>query len=490
MELLPKILRRKGDAAGAKGDKQERLESWMKVYFGDVYQRRFTSNDNLSQFIQSHDYCCVGQSHSYNGIQVVPGLNAVMMGKSTLDPCDYDPVSQTVTCGPSTTIEQLKRALLEHDRKILNSGNYMAQTVIGALATGTHGYGARATMADGVTALSFLDGEGKVIALKRGDPDFPFAALAFGSIGPVISVTLETAPLESYQSDAWITRLSKKAALKKGAVATSWAVLPYSNPADPMIMLHTLRPAVGGKSRLRHRPSFFTFAGFATFLIERYWALDRAFPRLRRPLHRFADRLNIRSHRRTITDQRDLDYLYDPEPLLKSQRSPDILTGFFSTTHTAYNLAFHVPLDRADEVVRFIMLELENWRSLRFYLKSLIGVRELSDRCELPFAGNFKGPTAAIDLFADTRDYAWLERIQREVMAYFEDVRPHWGKSAIVDEFANTLGEITHMAHLRELYFRHYPRANLKPNERIRKLFDLGRPAPTASITVAKSAAR
>lgn len=472
MKAEPEALLNRTKEQMLTGKSQTRIHSWMQVFFGDIHPRRFTSNEKLADFVRDHDFSCVGQSHSYNGVQIVPGLNTAMMGKSTLDICEVDPENRTVTCGPSTTIEQLKRALLDCDLKMLNSGNYMAQTVIGALVTGTHGYGAKATMADAVMELTFLDGQGEPVTLRRGDPDFAYAMVSFGTIGPIISVTLEATGLESFRSDAWITRLSKKENLKKGSVATSWAVVPYSDLFDPLIMLHTLRPATEGKSAKKHRPSLFSGAGIAMFIIERYWAIDRMLPALRRPLQRLADRLDIRSHRRTITNRRDLDYLYDPEPLLKSQRSPDILTGLFSTTHTAYNLAFHVPLHQAEEVVKFILLEVDKCRILNFYLKSLIGVRELSDTSRLPFAGNFKGPTAAIDLFADTRDYAWLERLQREVLFRFDEVRPHWGKSAIVSEFADSLGN-NHMARLRTLHKQHYPRGNLKPNERVRRLFDL-----------------
>jgi hypothetical protein len=208
------------------------------------------------------------------------------------------------------------------------------------------------------------------------------------------------------------------------------------------------------------------------------------FPILRYRLQRAANRLNPRTHRRVITAPEDLDYLYDPEPLLKSQRAPDLLTGFFSTATTAYNLAFFVPLERSEEVVRFIMHEAEKLRPLGFLLKSLIGVRELADESELPFAGNFGGPVAAIDLFADVRDYAWLERLQRAVTSYFPGVRPHWGKSAIVEDFAPALGK-KHIAALRALHRKHYPPGTLTPNEAVRKLLDLGDPAPASTIAMA-----
>ncbi len=82
------------------------------------------------------------------------------------------------------TILELKLFLLGHERRLISSGNFMAQTVIGALCTGTHGYGRQAVMAEGVTALEFLDGQGRRVALRKGQRDFRYAALAFGTIDP------------------------------------------------------------------------------------------------------------------------------------------------------------------------------------------------------------------------------------------------------------------------------------------------------------------
>ncbi len=461
-----------------------RVESWMKVFFGNAYVTTPASEAELITALAGRPYSCIGQSHSYNGIQVVPGITAVHMGKSQFKDAAYDPATETATCGPSVKVVELKQLLLKHGRRMLNSGNYMEQTVIGALTGGTHGYGAEAVVAQGVTALTFLDGRGQTITLRKGDPDFAYAALSFGMIGPILSVTLRTAPLESFQSDAWVTRLSKKAALARGAIAVTAAFVPYSDPADPLIMLHTLRPRSEGKGPQQTRASVLSMKGLAEFLLRRLWAFDRMVPAFRYWLQRAADRLNLRSHKRIITAPEDLDYLYDPEPLLKSQRPPDLLTGFFSTTFTAYNLAFFVPLERGDEVVRFIMREAQKLRPLGFVLKSMISVRECADASDLPFAGNFGQPMAAIDLFADVRDYAWLERLQRAVTSEFPGVRPHWGKSALVEDFAASLGA-EHIAAMRALHQRHYPPGTLMPNEAVRKLFELGEPAPATAIAQA-----
>lgn len=461
------------------------VQSWMGVFFGYAHLTPVADDGGLRAALKGRPYSCLGQSHSYNGIQVIPGITAIDMGNSAFKNCTYDPATETATCGPSVKIVELKRELLKHGRKMLNSGNHMEQTVIGALTGGTHGYGAQGVVAQSVTALTFLDGRGEAVTLEEGDADFPYAALSFGTIGPIISVTLRTAPLESYQSDAWITRLSKKAALSRGAIAVTAAFVPYSNPADPLIMLHTLRPAKAGKGARKSGASLFSMKGLMEALLRQLWAFDRMVPAFRYYLQRAADRLNLRNHKRIITDREDLDYLYDPDPGLKTQRAPSLLTGFFSTTYTAYNLAFFVPIAQTDAVVRFIMLEAKALRELGFVLKSMISIRELADASDLPFAGNFGQPVAAIDLFADVRDYAWLERLQRMVISYFPEVRPHWGKSAITDDFAGALGA-AHIARLRALHLAHYPPGTLTPNEAVRKLFDLG--APLAEATIAKAA--
>lgn len=234
------------------------VTSWGDVFFGDAYVTRPDDEAALIKALSGRPYSCIGQSHSYNGIQVIPGITAFHMGQSRFKALAYDPRTETATCGPSVKVIELKQELVKHGRRMLNSGNYMEQTVIGALSGGTHGYGPEGVVAQGVVALTFLDGHGKKVTLAQGDPDFPYAALSFGTIGPILSVSLRTAPIQAYQSDAWVTRLSKKAALSKGALAVTTAFVPYSDPIDPLIMLHTLRPATEGKKARVTRPPLFT----------------------------------------------------------------------------------------------------------------------------------------------------------------------------------------------------------------------------------------
>lgn len=455
------------------------LESFMRIYRTKVYIDSPADETALKALVASGCYNCVGTSHSYNGIQVVKGSNAIQFNTAGLKSITYDEATHVVTVGASVTIKELKDDLLKRQRRLLNSGNYMKQTVIGALITGTHGYGERPVMAEGVTALTFLDEKGESHDLKRGDPEFPLVALSFGVIAPIIRLSLETAPLSRFKSIARICKYSEKAALAEGAVAVTYAVLPYTQPADPTIMLHTLRPTTDPPSKQRTSGDAWS-APLTEFLLHHYRQLDRLYPWLRRRLQRWIADLDIKHVEEVVTDERDLDYLYDPAPLARQDRPPNLVRGMFDTTMTAYNLAFFVPIERVPDVIQFIMHELEELSSLDFYLKNVIGVRELPGSCNLPFAANFNGPMAAIDLFADVRDYAWLERLQRSVLEYFPAIRPHWGKSAIVGDFVATLGP-DNIAALRDLHLKYYPNGALRMRQEVRHLLGLQSNVPGTS---------
>ena len=457
--------------------KYYRLYSWKKVFWADVEKKLPSNILELKSIIEKGNFYTVGKSHSYNGIQTVEKSKSIFFEKLEFDKVSYDKQTHQVTVGPAVTIEKLKRELIPLGRRLVNSGNYMAQTVIGALVTGTHGYGPKAVMADSICELKFLDFQGNEHKLKKSDPDFEYVALSFGLIAPIISATLQTEELESFQSDVFVCQLSEKDEKTVGAKYISYAVLPYSDLINPTIVIHTLRPNPG-KNETSKNYHFLSLKWFAHTILTWLWAIDRIAPFIRPKVQKIVGEMALDIHQIKYTDKQDMDYLYDPDPMLASERTPHILRGIFSTTHTAYNLAFFVERDIATEVIKFIINEAENLRFTGFHLKSTIGVRELDGKSNLAFAGNFNGPVSAIDIFSDPRDYAWLERIQSEVLQYFSGkVRPHWGKSAIVNEFKDALGQ-KHIDYMRQLHIKHFPHKSLMLNPQISRLFGFPTPAP------------
>ena len=476
--IYRRSMQKRADARAVGTDGKRWIRSWINVYRTETEARVPADETQLCKLIGEGIYSCVGKSHSYNGVQVVPAVTAMMMREGGFKTLAYDPASGTVRVGASVSVRELKTYLRDaHGRGLLNSGNYMEQSVIGALATGTHGFGPRAVMADSIVELTFLDGAGKRVTLRRGDPDFPYVALSFGTIAPIIELVLETKPLEPYLSVSSMTRMSRLDALKQGAIAANWAVMPYTNPDDPVVMLHALAECHEADAIAAHPKPKGGKGRFAAWFLKHYYKLDRFLPRLRRPLQRLIDRLDLKQSERVVTDPGDLDYLYDPKPGLKEDRAPSITRGLFSTTYTGYNLAFFVPLEKAPAVVKFIIREADALRDLGFYLKGIISVRELPGGAGPVFAANAMQPMAAIDLFADPRDYAWLERLQRLVMHYEPDTRPHFGKSALGPDFCAALG-VSHLDELMRIHRQHYPQGKLMFSERVRTMLGVGRPLP------------
>ncbi len=272
--FLRRIMRNRAnarsDARAIGTDGKRWIRSWINVYRTETEARVPADEAALGGLIGEGLYSCVGRSHSYNGVQVVPGVTAMMMREGGLKTLSYDPATQTVRVGASVSVRDLKTYLRdEHGRGLFNSGNYMEQSVIGALATGTHGFGPRAVMADSIVELTFLDGAGKRVTLKRGDPDFRYVALSFGTIAPIIELVLETKPLEPYVSVSSMSRMSRLDELKQGSIAANWAVMPYTDPEDPVVMLHALAECDDAEAMTAHPEAKGGKGRFAAWFLKR-----------------------------------------------------------------------------------------------------------------------------------------------------------------------------------------------------------------------------
>jgi len=68
-------------------------------------------------------------------------------------------------------------------------------SVVGAVATGTHGSGDRlGNLATAVAALEMVCATGDVMTISRGDPGFDGVVVALGALGIVTRVTLDIEP--------------------------------------------------------------------------------------------------------------------------------------------------------------------------------------------------------------------------------------------------------------------------------------------------------
>ncbi|MFD7652482.1 D-arabinono-1,4-lactone oxidase [Actinosynnema sp. NPDC059797] len=134
-----------------------------------------------------------GSGHSFTAIAVAPGV--------AVDLTDWTGITDVsgdlVTVRSGTTLRQLN-ALLDHLGLALpNLGDIDAQTVAGAISTGTHGTGAAlGGLATQVAALELVLADGTIATCSaEQDPDlFHAARVGLGALGVISAVTLRCVP--------------------------------------------------------------------------------------------------------------------------------------------------------------------------------------------------------------------------------------------------------------------------------------------------------
>ncbi len=95
-----------------------------------------------------------------------------------------------------TRLRELSALLSVHGLALENLGDIDVQTVAGAIATGTHGTGARfGGLAAQVVGMELVRGDGGVLRLGAdGGPPVTAAAVGLGALGVVTEVTLQCVP--------------------------------------------------------------------------------------------------------------------------------------------------------------------------------------------------------------------------------------------------------------------------------------------------------
>jgi alditol oxidase len=135
----------------------------------------------------------IGTGHSFSRIADSPGELVSLAGL----PADIEIAADgaSVRVGAGTTYAELARQLHARGYALANLGSLPHISVAGACATGTHGSGSRiGNLATAVRALEMVTAGGDLVTLSRDDQDFAGAVVALGSLGVVVSLTLDLVP--------------------------------------------------------------------------------------------------------------------------------------------------------------------------------------------------------------------------------------------------------------------------------------------------------
>ena len=140
----------------------------------------------------------VGSGHSFTAIAVADDQRLQLHRLAGLIRID----GELVTVQAGMPMYALNTVLAERGLAMPNLGDIDAQTVAGAISTGTHGTGAaHSTLASCVEAVTLVTGLGDVLRIDSASPLFPAARLGIGALGIMVEVTLRCVPAFTLLAD-------------------------------------------------------------------------------------------------------------------------------------------------------------------------------------------------------------------------------------------------------------------------------------------------
>ena len=135
----------------------------------------------------------IGSRHSFNAIADTSG--GIVSLRALTRRIEIDAASRTVTIDGGITYSELAPVLDAAGWALFNLGSCPDFTVVGAVATSTHGSGnINRNLAASVAALEIVTASGDIVHLRRGDADFNGAVVNVGALGVVTSLTLDLVP--------------------------------------------------------------------------------------------------------------------------------------------------------------------------------------------------------------------------------------------------------------------------------------------------------
>jgi L-gulonolactone oxidase len=136
----------------------------------------------------------VGAGHSFSDIALTNGHQLSLDAMDGVLDADRD--SGLVRVQAGITLHALNRRLSDLGLAVENLGDIDKQSIAGAIATATHGTGARLrNIGANVVSAEIVTGDGSVVELDESDRDGLLAARAnLGALGIVTAVTLRAVP--------------------------------------------------------------------------------------------------------------------------------------------------------------------------------------------------------------------------------------------------------------------------------------------------------
>jgi L-gulonolactone oxidase len=243
-----------------------------------------------------------GSGHSFTEAALTDGtmidvgaLNGVL---------DADPASGLVEVGAGTVLADLNQALARLGLALENLGDIDRQTLAGAIATGTHGTGAKlGNIPSQVVGLEMVLADGSIRQLAAAEPELLRAArVGVGALGAVSAVTLRCVPAFTlHRVDTPRPREAVLDAFQESAEANDHFELFTFPYAESALVLERNRTAKPARSRGR-AGAYLNDVVLENWALEALSATGKLFPAAIPSLSRLAARLASGS---STTDRSD-----------------------------------------------------------------------------------------------------------------------------------------------------------------------------------------
>jgi L-gulono-1,4-lactone dehydrogenase len=231
----------------------------------------------------------VGSRHSFTDIAATDGLMVDTTGLQRV--VDVQPASRRVTVEAGIKLRALGPVLADRGLALENQGDIDAQALAGALATATHGTGARfGNLSARVVGMRLVTGSGTAIDLTaKSDPEGLLAArVSLGTLGVVSQVTIECSPLYTLERHDLPLPLTETLARLDEHVSGSdhfeFFVWPYTRTAMTRTTMRTDAPPRPAPRWKREFDEVVVQNGLLSLICRAGRRFPRAVPRLNRTM--------------------------------------------------------------------------------------------------------------------------------------------------------------------------------------------------------------
>jgi len=352
----------------------------------------------------------IGTGHSFTGIGRPEQVQLALDRHADL--VRLDTVSGLVTVQAGMTLRRLNRLLAEAGLGLTNLGDIDEQTVAGAMATGTHGTGARfGGLATQLRAMELVLADGRIVTCSATEnPEiFGPARVHLGALGVVSSLTLQAEPAFALRAEESCMPLAEVLSrfdeLADGTDHFEFYWFPHTG--STLLKRNTRMPLDDGLEPLPAWRSWWDDDFLSNTLFGGTVALGRRLPPLVRTINRISVRaLGARS------------YLDRSDRVFTSPRRVRFV-----------EMEYAVPRAAAAEVVTAVrqVIEASGWR-IGFPIEVRVAA---ADDIPLSTAGGRDSAYVAVHSPIGVDHTAYFGAVA-QIMAE-HDGRPHWGKMHDLD---------------------------------------------------------